>query len=133
MERPLDTKTVLLDTAGELFAALGFEGASVRAIAERAGTNIAAVNYHFGTKDNLYAEVLRRAALAIRGAGIEQFLEPPDRIATPAGAARVIREIVHARFASYFSNDYPAWYRRLLMRSLIESSAVWQDLVRAVF
>lgn len=133
MEKALDTKAALLDAAGELFAASGFDGASVRAIAERAGTNVASVNYHFGSKENLYAEVLRRVVFAVRGADVEEFLQPPERIATPEGAATVIREMVRARFASYFSHSNPPWYRRLLMRSLIEPSTVLQDLVRQVF
>ncbi|MBP8130996.1 MAG: CerR family C-terminal domain-containing protein [Candidatus Hydrogenedentes bacterium] len=133
MERPLDTKAALLEAAGELFAELGFEGASVRAIAERAGTNVASVNYHFGSKERLYAELLQRVLLTIRGADIEEFLRPPERIATPDGAASVVREVVRARFASYFSDTHPSWYRRLVMRSLIEPSAVLQRLMRDVF
>ena len=57
-KEPTGTKLVLIRAAGELFATHGFEGTSIRAIAEKAGTNIAAINYHFGTKENLYAEAI---------------------------------------------------------------------------
>src|ERR1700758_3871423 len=55
------TKVRLLEAAGEEFAEKGFELARVRTICERAGANLAAVNYHFGDKEQLYIEVLREA------------------------------------------------------------------------
>ncbi len=55
-----ETRERLLDTAERLFAEKGFEGASVRDITAGAASNVASVNYHFGSKDNLYREVFRR-------------------------------------------------------------------------
>ena len=49
------TKAKLLEAAGEEFADKGFEKATIRGICELAGANIAAVNYHFGDKEQLYA------------------------------------------------------------------------------
>ena len=59
--KPLkETQTRLLDVAEELFMQHGFEGASMRMLTSRAGVNLAAVNYHFGSKDALIEAVLRR-------------------------------------------------------------------------
>jgi AcrR family transcriptional regulator len=55
----LGTRARLLRAAGELFAEKGFRGATLRDIAERAGANLAAANYHFGSKQDLYLEVVR--------------------------------------------------------------------------
>src|SRR3954469_17924131 len=55
------TRQSLLEAAGEVFAEVGFRAATVREICQRAGANIAAVNYHFGDKEKLYLEVLRHA------------------------------------------------------------------------
>src|SRR3954470_15915076 len=55
------TRQHLLEAAGEVFAEAGFRAATVREICQRAGANIAAVNYHFGDKEKLYLEVLRHA------------------------------------------------------------------------
>jgi AcrR family transcriptional regulator len=62
--RPLkpqhETCTRILDAAEELFMQHGFEGTSMRHLTSRAGVNLAAVNYHFGSKQALIEAVFRR-------------------------------------------------------------------------
>jgi len=57
---PFSTKDRILGAAEELFAQFGFAGTSLRQVTSRADVNIAAVNYHFGSKENLVNEVFRR-------------------------------------------------------------------------
>lgn len=52
------TRTRLVEAAREVFSECGFQGATVREICRRADANVAAVNYHFGSKDELFAEAL---------------------------------------------------------------------------
>jgi len=54
------TKARILDAAEALFMEHGFEATSLRAITASAGVNLAAVNYHFGTKEELFQAVLTR-------------------------------------------------------------------------
>jgi AcrR family transcriptional regulator len=54
------TKERILDAAESLFMELGFEATSLRAITAAAGTNLASVNYHFGSKEVLFQAVLTR-------------------------------------------------------------------------
>lgn len=54
------TKDRILNAAEGLFAQQGFAGTSLREVTSRADVNIAAVNYHFGSKENLINEVFRR-------------------------------------------------------------------------
>ena len=54
------TKQRILDSAEALFARHGFAGASLRQVTASANVNLAAVNYHFGSKENLINEVFRR-------------------------------------------------------------------------
>lgn len=54
------TKDRILDAAELLFADQGFEGTSMREITTEAGVNLAAVNYHFGSKERLLEAVVRR-------------------------------------------------------------------------
>ena len=55
-----ETQTRILEAAEELFMQHGFEGASMRMLTAKAGVNLAAVNYHFGSKDALIEAVFRR-------------------------------------------------------------------------
>lgn len=55
-----DTRERILDAAEQLFMAHGYEGTSMRQITGGAGVNLAAVNYHFGSKEGLMQAVFRR-------------------------------------------------------------------------
>lgn len=57
-DRP-NTRRRILEAAGEIFADSGFRQTTIRQISARAGVNVAAINYHFQSKDNLYLETLR--------------------------------------------------------------------------
>jgi AcrR family transcriptional regulator len=57
---PADTKARILDAAETLFMEHGFEATSLRLITAAAGVNLAAVNYHFGSKEELFQSVLTR-------------------------------------------------------------------------
>ncbi len=79
-----DTRTQILDAAEHLFAEHGYRGTSVRAITTRAGANLAAVGYHFGSKAELMAAVVRRVVepiTAAQCAGLDKLLavtpDPP--------------------------------------------------------
>lgn len=55
-----DTKSRILDAAEALFTEHGFEATSLRSLTSAAGVNLAAVNYHFGSKEELFQAVLTR-------------------------------------------------------------------------
>src|ERR1700724_3076730 len=58
--RALDTKTRILDAAEKLFGEKGFDTTSLRDITAEADVNLAAVNYHFQSKDSLIDAVIKR-------------------------------------------------------------------------
>src|SRR3989338_7688116 len=75
------TRARLLDAAREVFSQHGLQGATVREICRRAEANVAAVNYHFGSKDGLLAEALNFAPLkAMQLANIEAGGAPEMRL-----------------------------------------------------
>jgi AcrR family transcriptional regulator len=63
---PQETRNRILDAAQALFAEKGFDATSVRDITATADCNVAAVNYHFGGKENLYVESFRALLGALR-------------------------------------------------------------------
>ena len=76
----LETRNRLLLVAGEVFAEKGYHDAKTADICKLASANIAAVHYHFRSKDNLYVEAWRHAFER----GIRMY--PPDG-GVPAGAS----------------------------------------------
>jgi AcrR family transcriptional regulator len=76
-----DTRSRLIDAASELFAERGFHATTARDIARRAGVNVAAGNYHYGSKKELYLEVLRAQFAAVGQRLARRGGEPPGEVA----------------------------------------------------
>jgi AcrR family transcriptional regulator len=69
----VDTKTRILDAAERIFAKDGFDAASLRAITTAASVNLAAVNYHFHSKEALFSAVVNRRVAPINHRRIEML------------------------------------------------------------
>ena len=89
-----ETRTRILDAAEELFMLQGFGGTSMRLLTAKAGVNLAAVNYHFGSKDALIEAVFRRRLDPMNTARIAA-LEALEATGTPDADA-IIRAFVGA-------------------------------------
>jgi AcrR family transcriptional regulator len=72
------TKTRILDAAEQLFMEHGFEATSLRSLTSAAAVNLAAVNYHFGSKEELFQAVLTRRLDPMNAERIE-LLEKLER------------------------------------------------------
>lgn len=95
MIEKVDTKAKILDTAEKLFGINGFESVSLRDITTEAGVNLAAVNYHFQSKDTLIDAVIARRIEPINARRLELLdsVEP--------GAA--VESILHAFLQPVFA------------------------------
>jgi AcrR family transcriptional regulator len=71
MSGVLETKDRILNVAEELFGEEGVDRVSVRDVTERAGVNVAAINYHFGSKEELIAAVFMRRLGPLNAARLE--------------------------------------------------------------
>jgi AcrR family transcriptional regulator len=114
----------LLEAAGEVFAEAGFRNATVREICRRAGANIAAINYHFGDKEQLYAEVLRWS----HGKALAKH-PPLLGVAESAPAEKKLRAFIHSLLLRIFDTGPTAWHGKLMSREMIEPSAALDLLV----
>lgn len=99
------TRQRLLEAAAQTFLAHGFEGASTREICERAQANIAAISYHFGSKEELYRAVLQLPLTALE-ASIPRFADPGLPLA----------EALHALFAAMLAPLRPGGPEAAAMR-----------------
>ena len=88
---PLDTKTRILNAAEKLFGLNGFDATSLRDITAEAQVNLAAVNYHFQSKDSLIDAIIERRLGPVNRRRIEML--------EAAGPAPSVEQIVEAFLA----------------------------------
>jgi AcrR family transcriptional regulator len=96
-----DTKKCILDTAEKLFARQGFYATSLRMLTRKAGVNLAAVNYHFGPKEELIKAVIERRILPLNKIRLERMHNIKDN-AGAEGCPVDIRKILLAFFEPTF-------------------------------
>ena len=116
------TKARLLEAAGQEFADRGFEGARIRTICDRAGANLAAVNYHFGDKERLYVEAVLEAHRC--GMGM------PPELPADLSPAEAFRAYVHFFLSNVVALRDSSWHQALMLREMLAPSAASEFLVR---
>ncbi len=124
------TKLALISAAGALFAEKGTKGTSIRAIAEMGGTNVAAVNYHFGSKEKLHLEVMRYVLAQINLTSPATYLADPTWFTNDTSKARLIEQLVRDRFAAYLSPNQPAWFGRFMVQSMSNQTKSLETVLR---
>ncbi len=117
-----DTAAALIRAALELFAQHGYDGTSVRAITSRAGANLGAITYHFGSKQGLYDAVIAQA-----------FGPSRERLSAAAdGEGSLldrVEQVVRAFFDYLYENpDLP----RLMMQQLTGSRPIPEVTLRTM-
>lgn len=119
----------LLDAAEALFADFGFNGVSVRQIVERANVNLGAIPYHFGTKENLFKEVLLRRATPLR----EVRQRNLDALAA-AGGEPTLEDVLYAVLEPAFrANRDNQEFRRLLGRASMDPAPEVRRLLVEIY
>ena len=118
------TRLRIIDAAGEIFAARGFNGTTVREICQRAGANVAAVNYYFGDKQRLYIETVLQA-----------HRWRMERASLPEWTAGTLPKEKLADFIRTFirrvrSGPGETWHTPLLMREMMLGEAACVEVVR---
>jgi AcrR family transcriptional regulator len=118
------TEQRLLEAAGEIFAEFGYQSATTRQICEKAGANIAAINYHFGDKEGLYMAVLRSVPKA------HALKYPPNLgLSAEADAEQKLRAYLESLLRRVFDAGRPGWHTKLISREMIEPTRAFDTLV----
>jgi AcrR family transcriptional regulator len=121
------TRERLLNAAGEVFAEKGFHAASVREICERAGANLASVNYYFRSKEKLYEAVVLRTfdyAMEKYPLDIDQ-----DRLHSPQER---LFEFVQRFLLRLLDRDRPAWHINVLRREHAEPGPALRAVLKKI-
>lgn len=126
-----DTKTRLLDAAERAFAERGFAAASLRRIIAEAGVNLAAANYHFGSKSGLIRAVFARRIGPLNAERLARL----EELSRAAGRrAPALEDIIEAliRPALRLAHD-PAFGGANIMRLYGRTIAEPGDALQTVF
>ena len=125
-----DTKERILDAAESLFATSGFSGASLRSITTEAGANLAAVNYHFGSKDDLIKAVFARRLTPLN----QERLRLLDGLEAEAGdGGPDLTEIVTAFLTPAMRLAGASPTRRVVMGLLGQAMSQPDEKIRRLF
>lgn len=120
------TRERVLRAAGQIFAAQGFRDTTVREICQKAQVNIASVNYHFRSKEALYAEVLEFA-----------FRESQDRHPLTVGAdpeaapESRLCDFIETFFQRLMDDSEQSWQGRLIAREIMDPTAALDRVIEA--
>jgi len=125
----LGTRESLLDAAEELFSERGIPAASLRAITERATANLAAVHYHFGSKQGLVRAVFDRRLAPLN----RERLALLDRCEAEGGG---VEEVVRAFVAPIFTmadEAHKSAFAQMMARAYSEPSEEVREIVASQF
>jgi AcrR family transcriptional regulator len=130
---PHETRTRILDAAEELFMQHGFEATSMRTLTAKASVNLAAVNYHFGSKDALIEAVFRRRLDPMNAARITE-LERLEANGSQPSAEAIIRVFLRASLAMIEDTKCGGRnFTRLLGRAYTEPSKPIRALIGQLY
>jgi TetR/AcrR family transcriptional regulator, regulator of cefoperazone and chloramphenicol sensitivity len=112
----VETRQRVLNIAAELFAERGFNNVTVREICQRAGTNLAAVNYHFRDKLGLYKEVVQLAANEMNRVKTDVM----DAAEEPRPPEERLRTYIHLTLHHLLDPRQESWMEKLVARETID-------------
>jgi AcrR family transcriptional regulator len=118
------TRQRILQVAAEVFAKSGFDKATVREICTQASVNVAAINYHFGDKENLYIQVLKYC----KTLAFEKY--PSDLDTKKSDSPEIKLKAFIRSFVFRILDDGPSsLFGRLVSREYIEPTGALDMLV----
>ncbi|QND52447.1 CerR family C-terminal domain-containing protein [Phyllobacterium sp. 628] len=118
------TKAQILEAAGVIFAEKGFDRATGKEIAERAGSNSAAVNYYYGGIEGLYAEVLVEAHRRLLT--LDKLVALVEGPGAPVDKLKILIGLIARTITAPASSN---WILRVLSREILAPSPAFPVLL----
>ncbi len=118
---PDETKARIILAAGEVFGAQGFNGTTIRQITKKAGVNVAAVNYHFQDKFELYIRVLREAKEWTQDITVLELSGTPEE---------QLRSFVLAFVRHLLDPNRPVWHVQIITQEMLQPTPALDMLVK---
>jgi AcrR family transcriptional regulator len=116
------TRTAILSAAERLYADRGFADVTLRDIVAAADVNLAAVNYHFGSKDELIAELFVTRSLATNRERLNELKAAEEAGGGRADINAILRALVGPTLRGCLGPDRERWSAaRFMIRASIES------------
>lgn len=122
------TRKRLLDTAEKLFAEKGFDAVSIREITSKAEVHLGSVNYHFGSKKELYHEIFKTRWLE-RAQRVRQPLKDLEKKGGQSPES-VIKAIVGLIMSNPLSDEERWIHSRLIMRELSRPTEAFEIMAQ---
>ena len=116
-----ETDVRIIEAAGAVFAERGFRNTTIRQITARAGVNIAAVNYHFRDKEELYVQVLREAKRHVSWIRIEELDGTPEER---------FRAFIGRFVGSLLDPERPSWHGRILAMEMANPTPALDVIIK---
>jgi AcrR family transcriptional regulator len=129
-DRGAETRARLIDAALDVFNEFGFDGASTRRIAEAAGANLAAIVYHFGSKEALHVAVARHVAdsIAANISPVFSIAATGDPLASPDAARQAVLRMLDTFIDVILGKAEAARWARFIVREQMHPTAAFEVL-----
>jgi AcrR family transcriptional regulator len=126
-DRGAETRAQLIEAALDVFGRLGFEGATTREIAKASGANLAAIVYHFGSKEALHLAVAEHVAVKIRDALGGRLAEAADpaAVASPDAARAMFEDLIETYIDVLVGSSEAERWARFIVREQMQPSAAF--------
>ncbi|RKY03448.1 MAG: hypothetical protein DRP55_01365 [Spirochaetes bacterium] len=122
------TKERILNEAEILFAQKGYKSVNIREITKAANCNLAAVNYYFGSKKNLYLDVFRSRWMA-RAKRLQEFFKSSLGSISPNSPAKIVEALAYTFLKGPLSEEERHRHHQLIAREMAQPTEALEMII----
>ncbi len=116
----IEVRQRILAAAEQLFSEKGFSSTTVREITKKANCNLAAINYHFQGKDNLYVEVIKRNLKILRDVRIESINKVLEDNPQGVTLEQLLKAFAQSFIEPFVENGRAQRFMKLMIHEMLE-------------